>query len=307
MRAAARAERPADPPGHLRLNTEEQACAGSSDTSAGATACRCWWRAFSGSSTAAMTRPAWPWSRTARCASTRPRVVCATWRPGCPNGSNGPVGVAHTRWATHGPPSDVNAHPHVDAEGRVAVVHNGILENADELRAELVADGVELVSDTDTEVLAHLIARSDEAELEDRVRAALRRVVGAYGLAVLRRRRARPADRGPQRLARRDRHRRPRDVRRLRRRRARAPHPAGRLPRRRRAGHGHGRRLSLLDARPPPDHQGDPGGRGHRAGLRAARLRHLPAQGDRRPAAVGRRHPARAARTTASPPPTSTA
>src|SRR4029079_2317849 len=71
-----------------------------------------------------------------------------------------------------------------DAEGRVAVVHNGILENADELRAELAADGVELVSDTDTEGLAHLIARSDEAELEDRVRAALRRVVGAYGLAV---------------------------------------------------------------------------------------------------------------------------
>src|SRR6478609_1841315 len=103
---------------------------------------------------------------------------------GLPKRVNGPVGVAHTRWATHGPPSDVNAHPHVDAEGRVAVVHNGILENADELRAELVADGVELVSDTDTEILAHLIARSDETELEDRVRAALRRVVGAYGLAV---------------------------------------------------------------------------------------------------------------------------
>src|SRR4029077_21092732 len=69
-------------------------------------------------------------------------------------------------------------------EGRVAVVHNGILENADELRADLIADGVEFVSDTDTEVLAHLIARSDEVELEDRVRSALRRVVGAYGLAV---------------------------------------------------------------------------------------------------------------------------
>src|SRR3954451_17797630 len=103
---------------------------------------------------------------------------------GLPKRVNGPVGVAHTRWATHGPPSDVNAHPHVDAESRVAVVHNGILENADELRAELVADGVALVSDTDTEVLAHMIARSPEPELEERVRSALRRVVGAYGLAV---------------------------------------------------------------------------------------------------------------------------
>ncbi len=103
---------------------------------------------------------------------------------GLPKRVNGPVGIAHTRWATHGPPSDVNAHPQVDGEGRVAVVHNGILENADELRADLLADGVEFVSDTDTEVLAHLIARSDAVELEDRVRSALRRVVGAYGLAV---------------------------------------------------------------------------------------------------------------------------
>jgi len=103
---------------------------------------------------------------------------------GMPKRVSGSVGIAHTRWATHGPPSDVNAHPQVDAENRVAVVHNGILENADELRAELVADGVTLVSDTDTEVLAHLIARSGEDGLEDRVRSALRRVVGAYGLAV---------------------------------------------------------------------------------------------------------------------------
>src|SRR4051794_6108573 len=103
---------------------------------------------------------------------------------GLPKRMNGPVGIAHTRWATHGPPSDVNAHPQIDAEGRVAVVHNGILENADQLRGELVAAGVALVSDTDTEVLAHMIARSPEPELEERVRAALRRVVGAYGLAV---------------------------------------------------------------------------------------------------------------------------
>jgi glucosamine--fructose-6-phosphate aminotransferase (isomerizing) len=103
---------------------------------------------------------------------------------GLPKRVSGPIGIAHTRWATHGPPSDRNAHPQIDAESRVAVVHNGILENADELRAELVADGVTLVSDTDTEVLAHLIARSPEEELEERVRDALRRVVGAYGIAV---------------------------------------------------------------------------------------------------------------------------
>ena len=96
----------------------------------------------------------------------------------------GPVGIAHTRWATHGVPSDANAHPHVDATGEVAVVHNGILENADLLRAQLIEEGIELVSETDTEVLAHLIGRASGETLEDRVRAALRQVDGAYGIAV---------------------------------------------------------------------------------------------------------------------------
>jgi glucosamine--fructose-6-phosphate aminotransferase (isomerizing) len=103
--------------------------------------------------------------------------------------SPGKVGIAHTRWATHGEPSERNAHPHSDATGRIAVVHNGIVENADELRAKLIADGVVFVSDTDTEVLPHLIARAaadDESRsLEEAVREALRVVEGTYGLVVL--------------------------------------------------------------------------------------------------------------------------
>jgi glucosamine--fructose-6-phosphate aminotransferase (isomerizing) len=95
----------------------------------------------------------------------------------------GGPGIGHTRWATHGEPSDANAHPHVS--GTVAVVHNGIIENADELRAKLEAGGVAFASDTDSEVLAHLIAGSAAPELEDAVREALSQVVGTYGIAVI--------------------------------------------------------------------------------------------------------------------------
>jgi glucosamine--fructose-6-phosphate aminotransferase (isomerizing) len=95
----------------------------------------------------------------------------------------GGPGIGHTRWATHGEPSDVNAHPHV-AE-TVAIVHNGIIENADELRAKLIAEGAEFTSETDSEVLAYLIARSDQDDLEEAVREALTAVVGTYGIAVL--------------------------------------------------------------------------------------------------------------------------
>jgi glutamine---fructose-6-phosphate transaminase (isomerizing) len=106
------------------------------------------------------------------------------------------LGVGHTRWATHGEPNEVNAHPHVDAAGRIAVVHNGIIENAEQLREQLQANGVRLVSDTDTEALAHMIAAELAAaesaaagpapgNLEDAVIRTLRRVEGAYGLVVL--------------------------------------------------------------------------------------------------------------------------
>ena len=105
--------------------------------------------------------------------------VLAEQRP--PAGS---VGMGHTRWATHGAPTDENAHPHVDCTGRVAVIHNGIVENFAELRAGLEKRGHTLVSETDTEAVAHLIEEK-EGSLPDRVRAAVRDLEGAYALVVL--------------------------------------------------------------------------------------------------------------------------
>ncbi len=102
-----------------------------------------------------------------------------------PKRFGGQVGIGHTRWATHGPATDANAHPHTDSAGAVAVVHNGILDNAAALRAALTDAGVELASDTDTEVLAHLVARSGADTLEGKVRDALTAVEGTYGLAVV--------------------------------------------------------------------------------------------------------------------------
>ncbi|HUY49130.1 MAG TPA: glutamine--fructose-6-phosphate transaminase (isomerizing) [Streptosporangiaceae bacterium] len=102
---------------------------------------------------------------------------------GLPARFKGSPGIGHTRWATHGEPSDVNAHPHVC--GPIAIVHNGIIENADELRAKLSVDGAEFSSETDSEVLAHLIAASTADDLEEAVRQALASVVGTYGLVVL--------------------------------------------------------------------------------------------------------------------------
>jgi glutamine---fructose-6-phosphate transaminase (isomerizing) len=97
----------------------------------------------------------------------------------------GTTGIAHTRWATHGPPNQVNAHPHVSGDGTIAVVHNGIIENATVLRKMLEAQGYVFRSDTDTEVLAHLIEETFEGNLEDAVIEALRQVEGTYGIAVV--------------------------------------------------------------------------------------------------------------------------
>jgi glucosamine--fructose-6-phosphate aminotransferase (isomerizing) len=96
----------------------------------------------------------------------------------------GSVGMGHTRWATHGAPTDRNAHPHVDCHGRVAVIHNGIVENFAALRAGLEKRGHTIVSETDTEVVAHLI-EEQQGDLADRVRAAVRELEGAYALVVL--------------------------------------------------------------------------------------------------------------------------
>ena len=96
----------------------------------------------------------------------------------------GCCGVAHTRWATHGAPTTTNAHPHLDCTGRVAVVHNGIIENADVLRRRLSGAGHRFATDTDTEVLAHLIEVA-AGDLETRVIDALAHVEGAYGVCVL--------------------------------------------------------------------------------------------------------------------------
>ena len=97
------------------------------------------------------------------------------------------IGLAHTRWATHGRPNDLNAHPHVDCTGRITVIHNGIIENFQELRDGLSERGHQLSSDTDTEAIAHLIEEAYEGDLADATRAALRLVEGAYALAVMHR------------------------------------------------------------------------------------------------------------------------
>lgn len=98
-----------------------------------------------------------------------------------------PCGIGHTRWSTHGPPSDRNAHPHADGSDRVAVVHNGIVENYQSIRDELSADGVTFASETDTEVVPHLIARALEEgrSPEAAFRAAIDRIEGSYAIAAV--------------------------------------------------------------------------------------------------------------------------
>jgi glucosamine--fructose-6-phosphate aminotransferase (isomerizing) len=97
----------------------------------------------------------------------------------------GHPGIAHTRWATHGRPNDLNAHPHTDCSGRLALIHNGIIENYRELKERLLAGGHRFTSETDTEVLAHLIEQHYAGDLVEAVRTALNEVRGAYAIGVM--------------------------------------------------------------------------------------------------------------------------
>ncbi len=101
------------------------------------------------------------------------------------NPINGGLGIGHTRWATHGEPSDVNSHPHFNMDRTIAVVHNGIIENYMELKEELQAEGVKFLSQTDTEVVAHLVDKYYEGNLLDAVYKATQRLRGAYALGVI--------------------------------------------------------------------------------------------------------------------------
>lgn len=95
------------------------------------------------------------------------------------------LGIGHTRWATHGVPSDTNAHPHTDCTGRIALVHNGIIENYAGLRKDLMLEGHDFISETDTEVMVHLIEKYYKGSLEDAVRQALAYVYGSFAIVVI--------------------------------------------------------------------------------------------------------------------------
>lgn len=98
---------------------------------------------------------------------------------------HGHIGIAHTRWATHGAPTEQNAHPHQSFDGKISIVHNGIIENYAILKKKLQAEGVEFKSETDTEVVAHLIARYYKGNLKEAVLKAISKIEGTFGLAVI--------------------------------------------------------------------------------------------------------------------------
>ena len=97
----------------------------------------------------------------------------------------GNIGIAHTRWATHGEPNEKNSHPHMSTDGKIAIVHNGIIENYNSIKELLIEEGYKFVSETDSEVLAHLIDKCYNGDLEDAVTKALDNVEGTFGLAVI--------------------------------------------------------------------------------------------------------------------------
>ena len=99
--------------------------------------------------------------------------------------SNSGMGIGHTRWATHGVPSKINAHPHTDCSGRIALVHNGVITNYQQLRKQLKAEGHKFVSETDTEVISHLVEKNYQGNLEEALRASLPQLEGSYAVIVI--------------------------------------------------------------------------------------------------------------------------
>ena len=167
--------------------SEVQICAASSATSARVRCCRSWSKDCAGSSTAATTRPASRWwtlgASTCAAALASSRVSKRCWPsirlPAA-------TGLGHTRWATHGRPTEENAHPHRDCTGRLVVVHNGIIENYLELKSALEADGHRFVTETDTEIVAHLVEREMRGDgLEAAVGRALRHLRGLFAIVLI--------------------------------------------------------------------------------------------------------------------------
>ena len=98
---------------------------------------------------------------------------------------SGEIGIAHTRWATHGKPDEINSHPHLDCKGEIAIVHNGIIENHISLKKLLIAEGHKIVSETDSEIIVHLIEKFYRGDLEEATVKALKLIEGTFGLAVI--------------------------------------------------------------------------------------------------------------------------
>ena len=168
---------------------------------------------------------------------------------------DGVYGIGHTRWATHGRPTEENAHPHRDCNGEIVVVHNGIIENYIELKKQLIAEGHKFVTETDTEIIAHLIEKfsANDAPLEEAVLRAVKAMTGAYALVALSTKDPEQNCRRAPGAADRDRPRRKRIFRRQRHSRDPRAHAQRFLPRRRRNRRAHAAGQCSYRFRKPPD------------------------------------------------------